>query len=103
MVKAVLAGSDYEKLRNYNKAYYQKNKERLQIYQKIYKDMTRDKTLKYLNDYYESVIKEKEQQWCEAMPKCSSTRAKRTRICYDRGKKISGLHIKRESVLVSFN
>mgnify|MGYP003647808058 CR=1 FL=1 len=103
MVKAVLAGSDYEKLRNYNKVYYQKNKERLLIYQKIYKDMERDKTLKYLKDYYESVIKDKEQQWSEAMPSCNSTRPKRNRICYDRGKKISGLTIKREKIIITFD
>jgi len=103
MGKAIV-GSDTEKIktRDYNRNYYQKNKERLCLYKKIYNTINREKNLTYLRDYYNDIVKH-EKDWRKAMPEIISTRMKVKKPRMDKGPKVVGFHRTVGPVEVSFS
>ena len=102
MVKAVLANTKQDKLREYNRCYYQKNKERLLMYNKIYNTIQKEKNLDYLKKYYDDITSN-EKSWQHALPTANSTRPKRTKLRYDRGKKVIGFERRVGPIQVTFD
>tara|TARA_R110000787_G_scaffold158123_1_gene272045 strand:+ start:8439 stop:8759 length:321 start_codon:yes stop_codon:yes gene_type:complete len=92
-----------EKQRIYNKDYYQKNKDRLKLYAKIYNTLHKEKNLEYLREYYENITKVKREGWVKAMLIPKSTRYKPPRKgCFDKGIRVTGFEKKTTLVTVSF-
>ena len=91
-----------EKLRKYNRNYYLKNKERLLIYNKIYKTIQREKNLESLQNYYDN-ISNIEKNWSQAMPKIKSTRVRFKKLRYDKGPKVKGFSRSLNQVVITFD
>lgn len=100
MVKSVKNSN--EKLRKYNRNYYLKNKERLLIYNKIYKTIQREKNLESLQNYYDN-ISNVEKNWSQAMPKIKSTRVRFKKLRYDKGPKVKGFSRSLNQVVITFD
>ena len=100
MVKSVKNSN--EKLRKYNRNYYLKNKERLLIYNKIYKTSQREKNLESLQNYYDN-ISNVEKNWSQAMPKIKSTRVRFKKLRYDKGPKVKGFSRSLNQVVITFD
>tara|TARA_R110001606_G_C15317551_1_gene644312 strand:- start:968 stop:1297 length:330 start_codon:yes stop_codon:yes gene_type:complete len=96
---------DREKLSEYNREYYKRNKERLLMYQKIYASLHKEKNMDFLRDYYSKIEKNKRKNWDKAMYIPKSTRYKPPRKgMFDKGRKITGYEKKTgESVTVTFD
>ena len=94
---------DKQKQQDYNREYYQNNKERIKLYSQIYKTLNKEKNLEYLQQYYENIQVKKNENWLAAMFNPSSTRYKPPRKgCFDKGKKVTGFERQHQKVTVSF-
>lgn len=100
MVQSILNSN--EKLRKYNRDYYLKNKERLLIYNKIYKTIQRERNLESLQNYYDN-ISNVEKNWSKAMPKVKSTRVRFKKLRYDKGPKVMGFSRSLKLVEITFD
>ena len=100
MVKSVKNSN--EKLRKYNRNYYLKNKERLLIYNKIYKTIQREKNMESLPNYYDN-ISNKNKNWSQAMPKVKSTRVRFKKLKYDKGPKVKGFCRSLNQIVITFD
>lgn len=102
MVKSVKNSN--EKLRKYNRNYYLKNKERLLIYNKIYKTIQREKNLESLQNYYDNISNGCDAtNWSQAMPKIKSTRVRFKKLRYDKGPKVKGFSRSLNQVVITFD
>ena len=91
-----------EEIRNYNRKYYLKNKERLLIYNKIYKTIQREKNMESLQNYYDN-ISNKNKNWSQAMPKVKSTRVRFKKLKYDKGPKVKGFSRSLNQIVITFD
>lgn len=91
-----------EEIRNYNRKYYLKNKERLLIYNKIYKTIQREKNMESLQNYYDN-ISNKNKNWSMAMPKVKSTRVRFKKLKYDKGPKVKGFSRSLNQIVITFD
>lgn len=104
MVKSTTSSnSANESLKKYNRKYYLKNKERLLIYNKIYKTIQREKNLDSLQKYYDNITLLDKADWSKAMPKIKTTRVRNCKLKYDKGPTVKGFSRKQGQIVIDFS